>query len=72
MFKKIVCSLLSDKKLSKSSRKTLLKKGEIVTVNTKNCGNYFSDIIKIRNIEKIEGTTCNTGTEKYAILQAII
>ena len=51
LFWKNVCALFSDKTLSKISKTTLLKKGEIVTDDTKiteTFNTFFSNRIKTR------------------------
>ena len=74
LFWKSICPLFSAKKLSQSSKITLLEKGKIAPVDTK-IGETFktfsSNIIKTLTIEKSDGITCNTGNGKDAILGAI-
>ena len=68
LFWKNVCALFSDKTLSKISKTTLLKKGEIVTDDTKL---LFSATESKKKKKKTEGITCNTGNEKDAIFRTI-
>ena len=65
---KNVCALFSNKTLSKISKTTLLKKGEIVTDDTKL---LFSATESKHFLKKTEGITCNTGNEKDAIFRTI-
>ena len=66
--------LFFDKRLSTTSKITVLEKDETETDDTKiakTFNTFCGNMIKTLNIEKNEGITCNTDEEKDPILRAI-